>query len=173
MLFWKNRKFAEVFNDHYAMLFNLVNMKVNNPDEAEDICQEVFIRLYEKLDMIENPRTWLIGASRLEVMAYYRKVKPDLVESGDMFQDMNLAFVNGMRETRMIINDVLENEDNFEKECDIALFSLIAINNYTYEEAGRELGMTKRQVRYRYGKTVDRLLDSLKKKGIKNIEDIL
>ena len=145
-MFWKNRKFAEMFNDHYAMVFNNVNIKINNPDEAEDLCQEIFIKFYEKLDTIENPRTWLMGASRFAVLTYYRRKKPDLVDVEELFHDTNAAFVNGMRETRMIINDVLENEGNFETESDIALFNLMAVNNYTYEEAGRELGMSKRQV---------------------------
>ncbi|HOO71526.1 MAG TPA: sigma-70 family RNA polymerase sigma factor [Spirochaetota bacterium] len=172
-MFWKNRKFAEVFSDHYSIVFNVVYSKINNIHEAEDICQDLFIKLYEKMDTVENPRKWLLGAIRFAVLNYYKSRRAEPVDIEELFQDMNLAFVNGFRDARIIINDVLENECNYESEKDILLFNLIAVNNYSYEEAGRELGMSKRQVRYRYGKTVNRLLDSLSKKGIKNIEDIL
>jgi RNA polymerase sigma-70 factor (ECF subfamily) len=172
-MFWKNSKFADIFNDQYTTVFNSVNARINCYEEAEDICQELFIKLYEKLETIDNPRAWLQGALRLAVLTHYTRKKPDPVAVEDVFSDENLSFVNGMRDARIIIRDVIENEDNYDNAKDIALFNLIAIGNYTYEEAGNELGMSKRQVRYRYGKTIDRLLDSLSKKGIKNIEDIL
>ena len=172
-MLWKNRKFAEVFNDCYSMVFTAVYSKINSTDEAEDICQELFIAYYEKLDTIENPRKWLMGALRLSVLSYYRKKKANPVDPEKLFQDVNYSFVDSFRETRIIINDVLENEDNYEKESDRVLFNLIAVNNFTYEEAGSELGMSKRQARYRYSKIVDKLLDSLNKQGIRNIEDML
>lgn len=36
-----------------------------------------------------------------------------------------------------------------------------------------QLGMSKRQVRYRYGLIVERILAYLQKQGIKSLEDLL
>ena len=53
------------------------------------------------------------------------------------------------------------------------VFELIAINNYTQEETAKQLGITRRQVRYKYSIIVDRILDYFKKKGINSIEELL
>ncbi len=172
-MFWKNKEFAEAYNIYFPMVFCAVNAKVNNYDDAEDICQEIFIKFHEKYETIENKRKWLYGALRFEVMKHYKKKKADPVDIENMFQDAGLSFVNGFRDTRIIISDAIEEMNNFEDENDSALFDLIAINNFTYEEAGSQLGLSKRQTRYKYGKVVERLLDALNKKGIKNLEDLL
>lgn len=171
-MFLKNRKFAESYNDLYPVVFGAVYSKVGNAEDAQDICQELFVRFYEKLETIENHRKWLYGALRLEVMNYYRKRKPDADIDG-VFADVGLTFVNGFRDARIIISEALEYDENFEDERERALFDLIAVQNYSYEEAGVQLGWSKRQVRYRYGLIVDRIIAYLQTKGIKSLEDLL
>lgn len=171
--FARNREFAEAYSDYYPVVFSAVYSKVNNFDDAEDICQELFIKFYDKLDTIENRRKWLYGALKLEVMAFYRRKKHGDVDIDDVFNDVGLTFVNGFRDTRILIGEAIEDMSNFKDDADRVLFDLVAVQNYTYEEAGSHLGMTTRQIRYRYGLIVDRLTDYLKKKGIGSLEDLL
>ena len=91
----------------------------------------------------------------------------------DVLDDAAMTFVNGFRDVRIIIKDAIESMENFGGERDRALFDLVAVNGFTYEEAGAQLGMSVRQARYRYGLAVERILDFLAKKGIKNLEDLL
>jgi RNA polymerase sigma-70 factor, ECF subfamily len=171
-MYWKNKEFAEAYNIYYPAVFSAVHAKVGNLTDAEDICQEIFIKFHEKLETIENKRKWLFGALRLEVIKHYQKSSVS-VDIEKMFQDVGLSFVNGFRDARIVINETIQDIKNFNGEEDMALFELIAVRNFTYEEASSELGMSKRQARYRYGKIVERLLDELKKKGVKNLDDLL
>jgi RNA polymerase sigma-70 factor (ECF subfamily) len=171
--FSRNRAFAEAYADYYPLVFGAVHSRVGNIEDAEDICQELFIAMYNKLETIENPRKWLYGALKLEVMAYYRKKKPGAVDIDEVFDDVGLTFVNGFRDTRIMIQDAIESMDNFRDETDRILFDLIAVQNYTYEEAGAQVGLAKRQVRYRYGLIVDRMIDYFRKKGINSLEELL
>ncbi|HOS40831.1 MAG TPA: sigma factor, partial [Spirochaetota bacterium] len=120
-MFLKNREFAEAYNDLYPVVFGAVYSKVGNPEDAQDICQELFVKLYEKLETIENRRKWLYGALRLEVMAYYRKKKPDGVDIDEVFADVGLTFVNGFRDARIVISGAIEHDENFEDERERAL----------------------------------------------------
>ncbi len=170
---WKNKEFAEAYNIYFPIVFSAVYSKVGNFSDAEDICQEIFVSFYEKLETIESKRKWLFGALRLEVMKYYSRIKPEGGDAEKIFQDIGLSFVNGFRDIRIIINDTIGEMNNFHGEHEMALFDMIAIRNFTYEEAGTHLGLSKRQIRYKYGKIVDRLLNELRKKGINNLEDLL
>jgi len=172
-MFVKNKKFAEAYNNLYPVVFSAVYSKVGNIDDTEDLCQELFIKFYNKLDEIENHRKWLYGALKLEVMAYFRKKKPEAVDIDEVFDDVGLTFVNGFRDSRIMIQDAIEDTDNYHDETDRALFDLVAVRNFSYEEAGAQLGMSKRQVRYRYGLIVDRLVDYFKQRGIHSLGDLL
>jgi RNA polymerase sigma-70 factor (ECF subfamily) len=171
-MFVKNRRFTELYDAYYPMVFSAVLTKVDNPDDAEDICQEVFIALYNKLEEIEDVRKWLYGTLRYEVLAYYRKKNRNL-SMDDVFDNVALTFVNGFRDTRILIDKVLEKESAGLGETERELLELISVYRYTYEEAGKLTGLTKRQARYKYGLIVDRILDSLAKQGIKSLEDLL
>lgn len=165
--------FTEAHHLYYAPVYGAIFTKVGNAETAKDLCQEVFIKLYEKFDEIESPRKWLFGALRLTVLEYYRKTKNKNLNIDDVFNDVSLTFVNGFRDARIIIAEAIESSGNFADETERALFDMIAVSNLSYPEAGKQLDLTVRQVEYRYGKVVERILDFLKKKGIDNIGDLL
>jgi len=174
MLFFKkkNFKFSEVYSNYYSIVHGSIYSKIGDTDIADDLAQEVFISFLKNMDKIENTRAWLFKALRNEVYDYYRRkknLKPEeaLAESED---DISLTFVNGFRDTRVIIQEAIEDIKN---EKDRIIFDLIAVQYFTYEEVSELLGFSKRQIRYRYGQIVKNIQDYLAKKGIKNIEDLL
>jgi RNA polymerase sigma-70 factor (ECF subfamily) len=170
-----NRKaaFAEAYNDLYPVVLGAAYSKMGNMQDAEDLCQEIFVKFFNKMDEIDNARKWLYGALRLELMNYYRKHRPGMTDVEDVLDDAAMTFVNGFRDVRIIIKDAIGSMENFGGERDRTLFDLIAVNGFSYEEAGSQLGMSFRQVRYRYGLAVVRILEYLSKKGINNLEDLL
>jgi RNA polymerase sigma factor (sigma-70 family) len=168
-----SRDFTGLYCDFYPLVYSVVYSKIGDADDAGDITQDVFIRFYEKMGEVENPRTWLLGVMRKEVVEYYRKMRGAAVNVDDLFEDMNLAFVNGFRDARLIIQEALEDMGNFFGEREKVLFDLIAVSNFTYVEAGQALGMSLRQVKYRYALIVRRLIECLNRRGIRNLEDLI
>lgn len=116
----RRNRLTEIYSDYYPIVFNAVNTKVGNHDDTKDICQEVFIRLYERLDEVENVRRWLFTALKLVVLEYFRaKKKRDDLDIDDVFNDISLTFVNGFRDARIMIKDALDNMENFGDELDL------------------------------------------------------
>jgi RNA polymerase sigma factor (sigma-70 family) len=169
----RTRIFTEVYSDYYPLVYSIVYSKVGNVDDAKDICQEVFIRLYNKFEDIKNPRKWLLVTLRYVVLEYYRKKDYKEMDIENILNDTLLTFVNGFRDTRILIEDAIEDMKNFKDEKEKILFDLIAIYKYTYKETGKYLGLTERQVRYKYSLIVKRLVQYFNRKGIKNLEDLL
>jgi len=173
VIFKKNSNFAKTYNNYYSVIFGTVLTRVGHLQDTEDICQEIFASYYRKLEEISNERTWLFGALRLEVLSYFRKKYNENAGINGIFTDINLTFVNGSRDIRIIINEATENMNNFKDIRDKILFDLIAIQNYTYEEAGKQIGINKRQTRYRYEHIIQRIINYLKTRGINSLEDLL
>ncbi len=168
----KKDKFTEDHKRYYPLVFSAVYTKVENIDDAKDICQEIFIRFFEKYEEVKDSRKWLYGTLRNVVLEYYRKQRGD-VDIDDVFKDVSLTFVNGFKDARIIISEAIENMDNFGGEDEKTLFDLVAVYNYSYTEAAKQMGLAKRKVEYKYRRIVDSIMDYLNKKGIKDIEDLL
>lgn len=168
----KKDRFTENHKKYYPLVFSAVYTKVENIDDAKDICQEVFIRLYENYENVIDVRKWLYGTLRNVVLEFFRKNNKN-TDIDEVFKDISLTFVNGFRDTRIIISEAMEDMEHFNGEDEKILFDLVAVYNYSYTEAGRQLGFTKRQVEYKYRRIVDNILDKLTKKGIRNLEDLL
>jgi RNA polymerase sigma-70 factor, ECF subfamily len=166
--------FIDIYSDYFPLIYGLVYAKIADRDEAKDVCQEIFIRLYERLNSIDDVRKWLYGTMKNVIFEFYKKkTRNDSVNIDDILSDAGIGYVNGFRDTRLVINDALENMENFRNPKEKIIFDLIAINMFTYTEAAEHMGMTPRQVQYAYGLIVDRILNYLSKKGIKAIEDLL
>lgn len=167
----KRDEYTKIFTDHYHVIFNTIYTKVGNREDTEDLTQEVFIALFNNLDKIQNIRKWLFGTLRNVVLKYYRDKHPEGINIDNVFQDVSLTFVNGFRDLRIIISESIEKAA--EDDMDNALIELIAFHNYSYTSAGKVLGLTKRQVQYKYSQIVTRVIRNLNEKGIRNIEDLL
>lgn len=171
----KTEEYTKLFNKYYPLIFSSIYSKLGNYDESEDICQEVFIRFYQKFDEVESPRKWLYGVMRNVIMDHFKKKKKTKndVDVDSMFDNISMSFVNGFRDTRIIIEEALNEIYGSEDEELIILFDLIAVHNFSYVQASKHLNLSYKKVRYRFNKMVDEISDYLKKKGIYSLEDLL
>lgn len=166
-------RFIELYNSHYTAVFSAVYFRTGSFHDSEDISQEVFLRLYGKIDEVENPRAWIFGTMKNTVLEHYKRKHAADADIDALFNDIGLAFVNGFRETRIMIKEALEEISKQIPEEDISLFELNAVYGFTLAEAARQTGLTYRQARNRYERVCGRLMDSLRQKGINRIEDLL
>ncbi len=173
MISEKKEKFAEAYDNYYAWAFSIIFNRVDSIEDTQDICHDLFLRFLEKIDTIENYRSWLIVALRYEVLTYYRKKKPEVVDPESFFEDPTLTFVNGARDARVIMEDSITRISEVHGEVDYLLFDLISLKRFTVREAGLQLGLSTRQARYRHDEIIRWLKNDLRSKGIASLEDLL
>lgn len=169
----KHNKFIDAYSNYFPIVLSSIYSKVGNKEDASDIAQEVFLRLFQKFDNVENVRRWLFTALKLVIKEFYRKKNMNEVDIDNFFNDISLTFVNGFRDTRIIISEAIESMDHFKDEKERILFDLIAVNNFSYSQAAVQLGMTRRQVVYKYNQIANSIIDYLRSRGIKDVEDLL
>lgn len=156
--------------EYYPVIYSSVLSRIGNRDDADDICQEIFMLLYDKFETIENKRSWLYGTMKNVLYNYYRKKNMN-VSIVDDFDDVGLTFTNGFRDTRIVITEAMNEVECSEDER--IILDMIATFNYTYSHVAQTLGLSRRQVEYRYGQVVNRIQDYLSRKGIKDIAELL
>jgi RNA polymerase sigma-70 factor (ECF subfamily) len=65
---------------HWRKVFNVAYKFVGRHDQAEDLTQDVFLKLFRSLDTFDrraNFQTWLISVSRNLCIDHYRKVRKE------------------------------------------------------------------------------------------------
>ncbi|MCE5285085.1 MAG: RNA polymerase sigma factor SigZ [Pelosinus sp.] len=68
-----------IWNNHRVELLNYIKTKVSDDYAAEDILQEVFIKIYKNIDQLENPHSlkpWLYRITNNTIIDFYRKSNP-------------------------------------------------------------------------------------------------
>ena len=148
-----------------------IHRKISNYEDAEDICHEVFVNLYKKFDEITEYRAWLNKAINFAVSNYLRDHKPKHEISIDQTNIESFNNTDENHDTKLIIEDIINSKDTM-NEKEYMIFDLVGYKKFSYTQAAKELGMSKRQVEYAYKQTCKRIMDSLKEKGIHTIGDI-
>lgn len=65
-----------IWNEMNERLFNFVNQKVKNSDVSKDIVQDVFIKVFSKIDSLKNKdklTSWIFQITRNEIIDFFRK----------------------------------------------------------------------------------------------------
>jgi DNA-directed RNA polymerase specialized sigma24 family protein len=169
----KTLLFTSIYNEYYALIFSTAYSRLKNIEESRDVSQEVFTRFFAKMPESDNHRRWLLSALNFVILEHYKKNKTAETDIDDVIDDIKVSDFDGMRDTKIIISETLNNPELFEDTNAKTLFDLIAIYRYTFKEAGEALGITERQAKYRYKHTAHGIVDYLKMKGISGMEDLL
>lgn len=86
----KQDAFAELLGRYKNLVYSVVLRMVNDSEEANDLAQEVFIKMYKNLDKYQPEykfSTWLIRITTNHVIDYRRKKKQDTVNIDDMLAE--------------------------------------------------------------------------------------
>ena len=70
------KSFEELYRRHYRRVFALCLRMMGNPTEAEDMTQDVFLQLYNKIGMFRGESaftTWLHRMTVNQVLMHFRK----------------------------------------------------------------------------------------------------
>jgi RNA polymerase sigma-70 factor (ECF subfamily) len=71
---------AQIVRQHWRKVFNLTYKFVGRHDEAEDLTQDIFLKIFKALhtfDRRANFQTWLISISRNLCIDHYRSVRKE------------------------------------------------------------------------------------------------
>jgi RNA polymerase sigma-70 factor (ECF subfamily) len=75
-------EFAKLVQEYSPMIYRLGLKMLNNPQDAEDILQETFIKAYKhigKFDGRSSISTWLYRIATNEALMSLRKKRPDMI----------------------------------------------------------------------------------------------
>lgn len=72
-----------IWNEFNQELLGFIKSRVNNSENAEDILQEVFVKIHKNIDSIKNNKkvtSWVYQITRNAIIDHYRKKKTNTTE---------------------------------------------------------------------------------------------
>jgi RNA polymerase sigma-70 factor, ECF subfamily len=163
-------EFTLLFSRHKVKIFNYVTKMVSDRMTAEDIVQNVFLKLYENLDVIRNKESihyWLFRTARNEIYGWFRKQKsykkvfdPADIEEMDISSDYSLSDEIEIKEISNIISKELDYLPENQKE----VFVLKEYGGLSYKEISDITETGEDLVKSRLYKVRQKLIQRLSKK---------
>jgi RNA polymerase sigma-70 factor (ECF subfamily) len=162
-------EFTILFNRYKKRVYNYALKMLNDKMRADDIVQDVFIKLFENLDKIHNKKSiqfWLFKTARNEIFAFFRNTKNknlyynavDL-EDADIEAQQSLADEIENKELHKLILKQLDNMNDDFKE----VFILREYSGLTYKEIASLLEIDEELVKSRLYKARQKLINKISK----------
>ncbi len=151
--------FELIVEKYQVNILRFVYGMLKQREASEDITQEVFITVYNKLDMYNNKYSflnWILQIAKNKTIDYtrkYRKVyEHDIddaydVSSSDMGPEESIEFV----ETKKKVENYLKTLDEVDKQ----IVNLRYTGDMTFKDIGEILNITETTVKRRYYKVRD------------------
>ena len=73
-----NEAFTELYNSYFERVYNFTFYRVSHKETAEDLTEEVFVKVFEKLKGLTELKAfegWLFQIARNKIIDYYRSKK--------------------------------------------------------------------------------------------------
>ena len=147
--------FEKLYNNYNKLIYNIAYSILKNKQDAEDIVQIVFEKLYlidkEKLPN-RNESSWLYSITKNETINYLKRNK----------NNIDLDSIYNIKDDNNEINKIIDQDsynrlisklNNKEKE----IISLKIISNLSFEEIGKLLKEPPGTIKWRYYKAVNTL----------------
>ncbi len=137
--------FEQLYWKHHKRVFAICLKMTKNKSDAEDLTQEIFIKLFHKIGTFRGDSaftTWLYRMSFNTVLMHFRKaktIKEDTTEEGDLPEFVNLNKIKSGSNNeidRLVLRDAIEQLPDGYRE----IFELHVIEGFEHEEIARIVG---------------------------------
>lgn len=148
---------TDIYRDYYHKIRGYIQSKVSDSELAEDLCADVFVKVYEKLDTYDESvaslSTWIFTIARNRLTDHYRtrRVMPEVPETYAAPISLEDDVCNASElET---LADALESLD--ERERDIVVFRYYS--GMTLKEIAQKMNISYAYVKVLHNKALSEL----------------
>jgi RNA polymerase sigma-70 factor, ECF subfamily len=100
-----------IVKQHLKSVYNYAYRMTKNQNEAEDITQEVFVKVWKnlnKFDKEKNLKTWLFAITRNTAIDYLRKRKNILFSEKEEFFEENISDIESLPDEIFIKKELVK-----------------------------------------------------------------
>jgi len=160
-----HKAFLKIYEQFFNSIYNTILYLVRNPDLAEELTQEFFIKLWERRKQITihtSPVVYIQKMCRNHVYDYFKKMKQEQLAAYEDV-DENVLIHNGLEETinynelSARINKLVDDLPVAQKE----IYLLSKVQGLKNDEIANRLNLSKRTVEHQLYRALVKLKKSV------------
>ena len=146
LIYKKDEKaFTHIYDMYSKSLFSVINVLMKNREEAEDVLQEVFIKIWKNIDSYNESKgrfyTWMLNIARNSTIDKLRSKNFNNSQKNLTADN----FVNQLEDSNKLVNlvdsiGIQEFVKKLKPKC-IQIIDLLFFKGYTQQEASDELAI--------------------------------
>ena len=152
----------EIYTKYKDKVLGYIRNHVNSPEDAEDLCSDVFVKIYSKIDTFDETKaslsTWIYAMTSNTVIDFYRtnhihsEIPEDLAEDKSLIED---EVLNGesLEELAKALRALPQ------EQMDIIV--LRYYKGYTLQEVAEKMNLSYGVTKLRHREALGRLKDLL------------
>jgi RNA polymerase sigma factor (sigma-70 family) len=158
--------FSYLVQTYQKVLFRTIIRLVINKEDAEDVVQETFIKIYKNIDQLSDPgklRYWLLKTASNEALMFLRKAR---IRSQIRFESFDRIMSEALQQNNILSeNEILY---NFHKSLltlapkQRAIFNLRYYEEMPFDEISQVMGNSAGACKAAYHQSVKKIERSLK-----------
>ena len=150
------QNFESIYQNTYDNTLKFIVVKCNNIDDINDIIQDTYVELYNKLKRksikVENEKNYIVGIAKNIIKRHYRKIQKDNNQiSIEEYENIELSDEINL-EDDFITQSNAKDVWNYIKNKDLVtakIFYLYYILGYKLEEISKEMDLNISNVKAR------------------------
>ncbi|WP_282035608.1 RNA polymerase sigma factor [Saccharicrinis aurantiacus] len=157
--------FEKVYDLMASKIYHFVKLSIKNKEDAQEITQEVFIKLWnerERIDSSKSLQSFLYVIAKNKINDHLRKVLNEkkylesIIHSYNILDD-DLVNIIDFRDTEKVILKLISMLPERRRQ----VFELSRFKGYTYKEISKELGISENTVDTQIRKALANLKEGL------------
>ena len=160
------RAFDEIYNQYHSDIYKYVFKFVKSSDCAEDLCQEIFLKVWEKRSNLADVRSFkaLYTVSKNHIFDFLRRASVE--------RSAREEILHASRELNCQVEDSIQSEEYYQHLQKVLdqmsprnqeVFKLCREMEQTYDEAAEVLGISRNAIKKHMIKTMKLLKCSAQK----------
>lgn len=144
----------KIYNAFYGKVMGYIRARINRKAEAEDLCADVFEKVYTRIDQYDKGKsslsTWIFTITRNTVIDHYRRTKPTEELDENLSDDTEI-------DENLLQNESLEELADALKKLPQELTDLIVLryyDNHPLTEVADMMGLSYGAVKLRHQKAL-------------------
>lgn len=105
-MIWSEEKKTDLYMEFQPKILRYIRTKINNPEQAEDLCADVFVKVYANLDAYDEEKaglsTWIFRITNNTLTDFFRKNR------GSDELDENMMDDSISMDDNLVSNEALE-----------------------------------------------------------------
>ncbi|MBR3251343.1 MAG: sigma-70 family RNA polymerase sigma factor [Erysipelotrichaceae bacterium] len=145
----------EIYEEYYQKVFSYINSRINNYHDSEDLCEDVFTKVFKNLEKFDESKsalsTWIFNITKNTLIDFYRTRHDsyELLDNYEYEEEKNAVSESELADLATALNRLSSEERD--------IIVLKYYEGYSLKEIGEKMSLTYGVVKLRHNSALEKM----------------